>query len=403
MAEAQEREAQERETHDAVIVGGGPVGLCLAVLLAQAGVDVVVLEARPERLRHSRSIGIHPPGQRVLSRTGVLDEVAGQAIRISQGSARTRGTRGGGREIARLTLEPPVLAVPQWRTEEALEARLALLAPGALRRGTRAVGLVREAGGAVVRCENGQEPLKVAGRWVVAADGARSPMRAALGVPVRERTLPDTYVMGDFADGTGDGDAAVLHLEPGGIVESFPLPGGVRRWVAHTDRLWVGPTPRGLAQLVAERTGARLDPRTCTMLSAFAVTERLAARMRAGRVLLVGDAAHEVSPIGGQGMTLGWLDAEAFAPLIAADVPGPAVPHAGPGRPGEPAWPELWAAAERERLRGAALAARQARRNMALGRPMPPAAMAARNTLLGGLYRLPWAASATAKRFTMQA
>ena len=386
------------ETHHAVIVGGGPVGLCLAVLLAQAGVDVVVLEARPERLRHSRSIGIHPPGQRVLARAGVAGEVAAQAVRIDEGSARTLGPRGRSREVARLPLAPPVLAVPQWCTEEALEARLATLAARALRRGMRAVRVAREEGGAVVRCEDGQSLHTVAGRWVIAADGARSPLRAALGVPVRERTLPDSYVMGDFSDTTGDGALAVLHLEPGGIVESFPLPGGVRRWVAHTDRLWVGPTPEGLARLVAERTGTRPDPSTCTMLSAFAVTERLAARMVLGHVLLAGDAAHEVSPIGGQGMTLGWLDAEAFAPLIVADVRA-----AGGSKGAAPPWPELWAAAEAERLRAGRLAARQARLNMALGRPLPPAAMAARNTLLGGLYRLPWAASVTAKRFTMQA
>ncbi|MDQ0260129.1 2-polyprenyl-6-methoxyphenol hydroxylase-like FAD-dependent oxidoreductase [Sinomonas atrocyanea] len=377
--------------HDAVVVGAGPVGLCFAVLLADLGLDVAVLEARPERGRHTRAIGVHPPGLRVLARAGVADRIAAVGVPIHEGAARTRDS-GTAHAVARIAFRPPVLAVPQWATEEALEDRLAELAPGALRRGVRAVRAEREAGGAVVRCEDGQ---RVSGRWVVAADGARSPLRAGLGVPVRTRALPDAYLMGDFADTTGDGAAAVLHLEAAGIVESFPLPRGVRRWVAHVPEPALDPSARDLARIVGERTGVRPDPSTCSMLSAFTVTERLAARLRSGRVLLAGDAAHEVSPIGGQGMNLGWLDAEALVPLIAADI-------RAPGDASGDGWPELWAAAEAERLRAARFAARQARVNMALGRALPGGVMAARNAAFRTLYRVPWLAERTAARFTMQ-
>ncbi|AMM34251.1 FAD binding domain protein [Sinomonas atrocyanea] len=377
--------------HDIAVVGAGPVGLCFAVLLADLGLDVAVLEARPQRSRHTRAIGIHPPGLRVLARAGVAETVAAAGVPLREGAARTRDS-GATRTVARIAFRPPVLAVPQWATEQALEDRLAVLAPAALRRGVRAVRAEQQEGGAVVRCEDGES---VAARWVIAADGARSPLRAGLGIPVRTRALPDAYLMGDFADATGDGERAVLHLEAAGIVESFPLPGGVRRWVAHVPEPALDPSARDLARIVGERTGVRPDPSTCTMLSAFTVTERLAARLRSGRVLLAGDAAHEVSPIGGQGMNLGWLDAEAFVPLIAADV------RARRDAPG-PAWDELWAATEAERLRAAWSAARQARVNMALGRALPPGAMAARNTAFRALYRVPWLAERTAARFTMQ-
>lgn len=381
--------------HEVVVVGAGPVGLCFAVLLAQAGVDVVVLEARAQRTRHTRAIGIHPPGLRVLGRAGVADTLLAEGVRIAEGVARSRAS-GRTEDVARLRFDPPVLAVAQWRTEEALAARLEQLAPGSLRRGVRAARAERAEGGAVVHWERAGGGGEF-GRWVVAADGARSPLRSSLGVPVRERALPDAYLMGDFADTTGDGALAVLRLESEGIIESFPLPGGVRRWVAHLDEPAVDPSARDLAQLIAERTGARVDPASCTMLSAFSVTERIAARMRVGRVVLAGDAAHEVSPIGGQGMTLGWLDAEAFVPLIAADV------RRGPSGGPDPAWPEVWAAAERDRLAAARLAAGQARLNMALGRALPAPVMAARNAAFHALYRVPGLGARTAARFTMQA
>jgi 2-polyprenyl-6-methoxyphenol hydroxylase-like FAD-dependent oxidoreductase len=306
--------------------------------------------------------------------------------------------------VARLEFDPPVLSVPQWLTEQTLEARLAELAPGALRRGMHAVGLGKaggagQGGAAVVRALDGGSEVSVAGRWVVAADGARSPLRGALGIPVRERQYPDAYLMGDFADTTPDGAAAILHLEPEGIVESFPLPGGVRRWVVHTDALETDPTPERLARLVVERTGLAVDPRTSTMLSAFTVCERLAAAMLRGRVVLIGDAAHEVSPIGGQGMTLGWLDAEAFAPLLAEDV---RAARYGWESDGAVAWPALWARVAEGRRRAAAEAARHAALNMALGRPLPPTLMAARNAVFRGLYGAPVIRGWTSRRFTMQ-
>ncbi|MFP3637215.1 hypothetical protein, partial [Bacillus sp. SIMBA_033] len=66
---------------------------------------------------------------------------------------------------------------------------------------------------------------------VIAADGAHSRLRQSLLPDLPARTYPDSYIMGDYSDHTGHGSSAVLYLEPPGIVESFPLPHGVRRWV----------------------------------------------------------------------------------------------------------------------------------------------------------------------------
>jgi 2-polyprenyl-6-methoxyphenol hydroxylase-like FAD-dependent oxidoreductase len=180
----------------------------------------------------------------------------------------------------------------------------------------------------------------------------------------------------------------VLYLEAGGIVESFPLPRGTRRWVARMPGVVSHPTATGLASLIARRTGTGPEPDSCTMLSAFSVSSRMPRRLIAGRLALIGDAAHQISPIGGQGMNLGWLDAAALAPIVAAALRG---------EPTERALRQF----EADRQRAAATATWQAHLNMALGRPLPPAVLAARNQMFGVLNHIPKAHDAVANRFTM--
>ncbi|RII98027.1 FAD-dependent monooxygenase, partial [Clavibacter nebraskensis] len=159
--------------------------------------------------------------------------------------------------------------------------------------------------------------VEVTAPLVIGADGTRGVVRGFLGIGVDERPLPDRFLMGDAPDRTGGGEDAVVTLHPDGVVESFPLPGGRRRFVVGVRAGERDGDPATLiARAVTARTGhvvsaAELDP-----VSGFGVRRRLARRMVAGRGVLIGDAAHEISPIGGQGMNLGWLDADALAPIL---------------------------------------------------------------------------------------
>jgi 2-polyprenyl-6-methoxyphenol hydroxylase-like FAD-dependent oxidoreductase len=355
---------------DVLIIGAGPVGLFMAALLLQEGVDVQVLEKRSAPDAHSRAIGIHPPALAALARASVGEALIAEGVRIGRGVALA-----GGKTLAEMTFTgvsdrfPFILSLPQGRTEALLERRVHELRDGAVHRAVRLTGLSDDGGRVTVEAVSPGGAVRYAAPLVIAADGVRSTVRALQGIGVRVKDYPDSYIMGDFADQTGFGPDAALFLSGDGIVESFPLPGQLRRWVV---RLGAGDTAAGdlaadgvarlrgdalwLAQRVRERTGLEIDPGTNSMLSSFGVRTRLACRMVVGRIVMIGDAAHEVSPIGGQGMNLGWLDAAALAPIVVAAVHGEEVTD--PLR-----------TFERTRLRAAARAARQAEINMALGRP----------------------------------
>jgi 2-polyprenyl-6-methoxyphenol hydroxylase-like FAD-dependent oxidoreductase len=380
---------------DALVVGGGPVGIHLAALLAQAGLDVRVWEARTAPALLSRAIGIHAPSLDAFDRLGVADEMVAQAVLVRTGIA--MGPRG---ELGRVsfagvsTTHPYVAALPQWRTEAILTARLAALAPDALRRGVTLTALDADPvglPGGVVRA-TGEDadgaPVEVTASLVIGADGPRGAVRGLLGIGVDERPLPDRFLMGDAPDRTDGGDDAVVTLHPDGVVESFPLPGGLRRFVVglragERD----GDPATVLARAVAARTGHVVSASELDPVSGFGVRRRLARRMVAGRGVLIGDAAHEISPIGGQGMNLGWLDADALAPILG-------------GRGGVPDAARL-ARWERDRLASARRAAVQSEINTALGRPVRGLTRIVRDAGLRAVLASPAAAAGLASVYAM--
>lgn len=355
------------------VVGGGPVGLYQALALQRAGIDAVVLERDARAHRGSRSIGIHPPSLEALAELDLASPFVGQGVHVRRGHALGPDGPLGIVDFGRCGgTFPFVLALPQHHTERILSDALDARQPEAVRRGAEVTKIELRDNG--VRLETSMGAVDA--EWVIACDGRRSRMRELLDIEFQVKSYDGSYAMEDHPDSTDFGVDAAVFLSPEGLVESFPLPGGKRRWVARTDG-------RDFSDVVRARTGFRLNPKM-TSRSTFRAERGLASRLIRGRVVFAGDAAHVVSPIGGQGMNLGWLGAvritRALREVLAGD-------HA---------------ALERDavvRARMARAAARRAEVNMWLGRPTVH--QRAREFLVKTLLRPPCARS-LAKAFTMQ-
>ena len=350
---------------DVVIAGAGPVGLLLGCLLAGRGVDVLIVERRRGADERSRAIGIHPPGIAALDDAGIGAAVRAEAVALDGGEVHARG-----RMLAAVPfgIARPVLTLAQHRTDALLRARLAQLG-GTLRAGSAVIGFRDDGARVLVRTTDGD----LIAPFLVVADGVRSTLRRAAGVGWTARGRAAHYAMIDIPDPDAD-RVARIHCEPAGLVESFPLPVGMRRWVMRRTDGGDAVTPDGFAETIRSRTGIGIRIPEGLAPTAFTAAQHRADRLARGRVALLGDAAHEISPIGGQGMNLGWADAVMLAPLLIDALRGPTADLRGYGR------------------RASARAADAQRRSafyMAMGAPSSPPVQVIRETAIRALGSAP--------------
>lgn len=297
---------------DIIVIGAGPVGMLAALLAAQQGLGVLLLEQSAKRHNQSRANGISPSSLEILSQLGLADVFIehGVAVRISE--AYGQNMRLGTLDFAGLQGEFPfVLSIQQDKTEQLLEEAVIAHSSIQFLRGHGVTHCSEEEGHVTVngKCSDA-EIFSFTGQYVLACDGGKSTVRKGLGIPFEGAPDRYTYLMGDYDDTTGWGKKAIFFFTARGSVESFPLPGGKRRYVVRTPCFIKEYTTGYLGTELLCRAGIHVDGVRQFWESGFGVQHFMAGSFCKGRVFLCGDAAHLMSPVGGQNMNSGFADAE---------------------------------------------------------------------------------------------
>ena len=339
---------------EVLVVGAGPSGLTTALLLAEAGVRVTIIDRERRPATHSYACGLHPRSLKLLDGLGLLDGIQDQTRRITTVAFYSpEHGREAEASLGALPVEFPfVLVLPQDQLEARLAERLAELECPVLwhhRLASLAAGhdgvraevdqLVGTATGCAVprwQWVVGRT-IEVDAAFVVGADGHHSMVRQALGIENERLAAPEHYAVYEFEPEIELADELGVVLTESTTSVLWPLPGRRCRWsfqlagweeteFAEKDRdpFW------GEAPAVAQRTRQRLQQRLAAQAPWFGTgirtvdwaadiqfQHRLARQYGRGRCWLVGDAAHQTGPAGIQSMNVGLLEAEDLAGRLA--------------------------------------------------------------------------------------
>ncbi|PRX90910.1 FAD-dependent monooxygenase [Allonocardiopsis opalescens] len=297
-----------------LIVGAGPVGMLLACELLQQGVPVRIVDGARGHSAHSRATIMWPRLLELLHRTGLTERIVAAGHRVEGVSYFSGGRPLGTAWLSRMTDTPYPFAVgiAQSATEDIMEQRLTELG-GKIERGTRLTALRGVEGGrqlAVLESPDGSAE-EVSTPWLVGADGAHSTVRKLLDIPFEGEQLDVSFAITD-AEVRGDMPMNVVSYcyTPVGSLALGPLGPTVSRVavsVPHPEDD-TPPTREFFQSIVDERAPGRNVLGELRFSTVFRVNARIAARFRGQRALLVGDAAHIMSPAGAQGMNTGLQD-----------------------------------------------------------------------------------------------
>ena len=308
---------------DVLIVGAGPTGLALALALKQAGVDHRIVDALPAGLNTSRAAVVHAHTLEMLEGLGVVPDLQDSGLDLSRFTIRDRDQallEIGFRDLP--STYQQILMIPQPETEAVLASHLDSLG-GTIQRNAKAVRVSQDVEGATVDLETLKGKERVRARFVVAADGMHSVVRAATSIQFEGDTVGTSFVLADVRmDWPVGREEVSLFFSPAGLLVVAPLPDGSFRLVAPVED---APETLTLAyvQALVELRGPHTSPAHVTNIvwsSRFRVHHRLASSYREGRIVLMGDAAHVHSPAGGQGMNTGLVDAVVLAKALTAIV-----------------------------------------------------------------------------------
>ena len=341
-----------------LIVGGGGAGLTASMLLATYGVDHLMVSARPTTSDLPKAHVLNLRAMEVLDDVGVADAIVARSTPAAQMAAtayyagfagpdpdygrclhRLESWGAGGADEHWSAASPwRQLNLPQIRLEPLMRARAEQLSPGRVRFGHELMELHQDEGGVVALIRDGVSGREyvVRSRYVVGADGGRlvpaliGVEYEGLGVITQTATL---HVSADFSSHAPDHDVLIRWIfSPGVGALVVMVPMGPERWGPDSEE-WVVhlnyPVDDPRAQSddkveadVREALGIGDLPMRIHKVTRWSVEAVIASSFCAGRVFLLGDAAHRHPPTGGLGLTSAIHDAQNLCWKLAAVLNG---------------------------------------------------------------------------------
>ena len=341
-------------SHPVVVVGAGPVGLSLAIDLAQRGVRVVLLDDDCTLSTGSRAICFAKRTLEIFDRLGCGQRMVDKGVSWSVGKVFFRDAQiyefdllaQAGREPAGpprgrtpereargpTEQRPAFINLQQYYVEGYLAQRAAELPLIDLRWKNKVVGIAQHADHALLTIETPDGPYRLQADHVVACDGSRSTLRGLTGQESKGRVFHDRFLIADvkmtldrpaerwfwFDPDFHPGQSVLLHMQPDGVWRiDFQL-----GWEADPEfeKKPENIIPRVKALLANSAMKDAKFELAWASVYTFACTRM--ARFRHGRVLFAGDAAHGVSPFGARGANSGVQDADNLAWKLALVVKG---------------------------------------------------------------------------------
>ena len=317
--------------YQVAIVGAGPAGATLAIICAAAGLDTVLLDARPvqagDRSSDTRNFAIVRGSWRLLTAAGVTDALSDVAqplegLEATDGAHHWLGAPSALFGTADLGPDPDDTPLGQMVEAAALQAaldrRLADLPDLDWRRDTRFATLAAEAGHATLTLEDGH---RVRADIVVGCDGVASPVRQALGIETDGRDYGKSVLAANVSLSVPHRGIARQLFTPEGPFATLPLRGD------RANLAWY--MKRGAAEALAERPPEAIEAELNARFARFAgemaldgpvltypLRLQVARALTGPRAALVGDAVRRINPLAGQGLNLGFKDVAALAEVL---------------------------------------------------------------------------------------
>jgi 2-polyprenyl-6-methoxyphenol hydroxylase-like FAD-dependent oxidoreductase len=326
------------ESVDVVVVGAGPVGLLTAIELALGGVRVLVLERLARTSLVMKAGGLGPLGIEALQRRGMTEAIAAAEARsfaaMAQAGAAMRGksSKFSGHFAGLSLIRKDAQKEPQRHSravdQQGLEALLGDRARALgieVRRECDVTHFVQGPDGVDVAWDSPTGGDRVHCAWLVGCDGGRSFIRRHAGFD-----FPGTPPTSTFYQAVAEIDhperlpPVGWHRTTGGVFSYGPFPGRLVMldFTGPPEDRQAPVTREEIEEVLRRVSGTDVRVKALESGSRWTDNTRLVGSYRRGRVLLAGDAAHVHTPFGGQGLTLGLVDAANLGWKLAAVVRG---------------------------------------------------------------------------------